>query len=157
LKKFKATEQLSMGSFLDKIFLDNSIRSYLIVAGSLLLIFLFKRLLSRYIAGVLFGLVRRVVRGVDKTSFVKLVVSPLEVFLLVLFSIIALDKLTFPKLLNVDVYKANVHEFVDAISIIVLIIVFIWLLLRIMDFTTMILHHRADQTADLPGADIGAG
>ncbi|OQP66067.1 hypothetical protein A3860_15905 [Niastella vici] len=137
-----------MGSFLDKIFLDNSIRSYLIVAGSLLLIFLFKRLLSRYIAGVLFGVVRRIVRGVDKSSFVKLVVSPLEVFLLVLFSIIALDKLTFPKLLNVDIYKANVHEFVDAISIIVLIIAFIWLLLRIMDFITMILHHRADQTND---------
>src|SRR6185369_11123447 len=116
-----------MGAFLNKIFLDNSIRSYLIVAGSLLLIFLFKRLLSRYLAGLLFGVVRRIVRGVDKNSFVKLVVSPLEVFLLVLFSLIALDKLTFPKLLNVDIYKANVHEFVDAISVIVLIIVFIWL------------------------------
>jgi MscS family membrane protein len=138
-----------MGAFLNKIFLDNSIRSYLIVAGSLLLIFLFKRLLSRYLAGLLFGFVRRIVRGVDKKSFVKLVVSPLEVFLLVLFSIIALDKLTFPQVLNVAVYnKASVRDFVDAISVIVLIIVFIWLLLRIMDFITMILHHRADQTAD---------
>lgn len=148
MKKFKATEYFSMESFLDKIFLDNSIRSYLIVAGSLLLIFLFKRLLSRYLAGVLFGIVRRVASGVDKMSFVKLVVSPLEVFLLVFFSIIALDKLTFPQRLNVVIYKANLREFVDAISIIVLIIVFIWLLLRIMDFITLILHHRADQTAD---------
>jgi MscS family membrane protein len=137
-----------MGSFLDKIFLDNSVRSYLIVAGSLLLIFLFKRLLSRYLAGLLFSLVKRVVRGVDKKSFIKLVVSPLEVFLLVLFSIIALDKLTFPSILNVVIYKANLREFIDAISVIVLIIVFIWLLLRIMDFIAMILHHRADQTAD---------
>src|SRR5690349_1117449 len=123
-----------MGSFLDKIFLDNSIRSYLIVAGTLLLIFLLKRLLSQYVAGLLFAIIKRVVRGVDKKSFVKLVVSPLEVFLLVLTTIIALDKLTFPKDLNVVIYKANVREFVDAISVIVLIIVFIWLLLRIMDF-----------------------
>jgi MscS family membrane protein len=137
-----------MGSFLDKIFLDNTIKSYLIVAGSLLLIFLFKRLLSRYLAEVLFVIVRRIVRGVDKASFIKLVVSPLEVFLLVLLSLIAFNKLNFPKDLNVDVYKFNVREFVDAISVIVLIIVFIWLLLRIMDFIAMILHHRADQTAD---------
>lgn len=137
-----------MGSFLDKIFLDNSVRSYLIVAGSLLLIFLFKRLLSRYLAGILFSFVKRIARGVDKKSFIKLVVSPLEVFLLVLLSIIVVDKLTFPRILNVVVYKANLREFVDAISIIVLIIVFIWLLLRIMDFIAMILHHRADQTAD---------
>jgi MscS family membrane protein len=137
-----------MGSFLDKVILDNSIKSYLIVAGSLLFIFLFKRLLSRYLAGVLFAIVRRVVRGVDKTSFIKLVVSPLEVFLLVLMSLIVFNKLTFPQDLNVDIYKFNVRQFVDAISTIVLIIVFIWLLLRIMDFIAMILHHRADQTFD---------
>lgn len=137
-----------MGSFLDKVIFDNSVKSYLIVAGSLLLIFLFKRLLSRYLAGVLFAIVRRMVRGVDKTSFIKLVVSPLEVFLLVLLSLIVFNKLNFPQDLNVDIYKFNVREFFDAISTIVLIIVFIWLLLRIMDFIAMILHHRADQTDD---------
>lgn len=118
------------------------------VAGSILLIVLFKRLLSRYLAGVLFAFVQRIVRGVDKRSFVKLVVSPLEVFLLVLLSLIVFDKLTFPQILNVEIYKFNVREFVDAVSTIVLIIVFIWLLLRIMDFIAMILHHRADQTHD---------
>lgn len=137
-----------MGSFLDLIILDNTVKSYLIVAGSLLLIVLLKRLMSRYAASLLFTLVRRMVRGIDKASFVKLVVSPLEVFLLVLLSLIALDKLTFPRILNVVIYKANVREFVDAISVIILIIVFIWLLLRIMDFIAMILHHRADQNAD---------
>ena len=137
-----------MGSFFDKVIFDNSIKSYLIVAGSLLLIFLFKRLLSRYLAGVLFAIVRRVVRGVDKSSFIKLVVSPLEVFLLVLLGLIVFNKLTFPQDLNVDIYKFNLREFVDAISTIVLIIVFIWLLLRVMDFIAMILHHRADQSAD---------
>lgn len=137
-----------MGSFLDKVIFDNTVKSYLMVAGSLLLIFLLKRLISRYLAGVLFAIVRRMVRGVDKMSFIKLVVSPLEVFLLVLLSLIAFNKLTFPQDLNVDIYKFNVREFVDAISTIVLIIVFIWLLLRIMDFIAMILHHRADQAAD---------
>lgn len=137
-----------MKAFLDKVILDNTILSYLIVAGSILLIVLLKRLMSRYLAGLLFGLVRRIARGVDKRSFVKLVVSPLEVFLLLLLSVIALDKLSFPAVLNVIIYKVSVREFIDACSIIVLIITFIWLLLRIMDFIAMIIHHRADQTAD---------
>lgn len=137
-----------MGSFLDKIILDNSIESYIIVAGSLLIIFIFKRLLSRYLAGLLSTVVSRMARGVDKKSFVKLVVSPLEVFLLLLLSVIVLDKLTFPKVINVVIYKATVHEFIDAVTTIVLIITFIWLLLRIMDFIALILHHRADQSTD---------
>jgi MscS family membrane protein len=118
------------------------------VAGSLLLIILFKRLLSRYVAGVLFAIVQRIVHGIDKKTFVKLVLSPLEVFLLVLLSLIVFDKLSFPQILNVEIYKFNLREFIDAVSTIVLIILFIWLLLRIMDFITMILHHRTDQTAD---------
>jgi Small-conductance mechanosensitive channel len=137
-----------MQTFLDKVILDNTIRSYLIAAASILLIVLLKRLISRYLAGLLFTLVKRIARGVDKRSFVKLVVSPLEVFLLLLFSVIVLDKLNFPELLNVIIYKVSVREFVDAVGIIVLIITFIWLLLRIIDFIAIILHHRADQTAD---------
>jgi MscS family membrane protein len=137
-----------MQTFLDKVILDNTILRYLIVAGSILLIVLLKRLMSRYLAGILFGLVRRIARGVDKRSFVKLVVSPLEVFLLLLLSVIALDKLNFPSVMNVTIYKVNLRQLIDAIAIIVLIITFIWLLLRIMDFIAMIIHHRADQTAD---------
>jgi MscS family membrane protein len=137
-----------MGSILDKVFLDNSLRSYIIVAGSLLIIFLFKRLMSRYLAGLLFSFVSRVAHGVDKKSFVKLVVSPLELFLLLLLSVIVVNELTFPKAINVVIYKATVHEFIDAVTTIVLIITFISLLLRIMDFIAMILHHRADQTSD---------
>jgi MscS family membrane protein len=138
-----------MQTFLDKVILDNTILRYLIVAGSILLIILLKRLMSRYLAGILFGLVRRIARGVDKSSFVKLMVSPLEVFLVLLLSVVALDKLNFPSVMNVTIYKVNLRQLIDAIAIIVLIITFIWLLLRIMDFIVMIIHHRADQTADL--------
>src|SRR5687767_8204309 len=102
-----------MQTFLDKVILDNTILRYLIVAGSILLIVLLKRLMSRYLAGILFGLVRRIARGVDKRSFVKLVVSPLEVFLLLLLSVIALDKLNFPSVMNVTIYKVNLRQLID--------------------------------------------
>lgn len=137
-----------MNKFLDGVFLDNTIRSYLLVGGSILLAVLFKRYLSRYIAGLLYRVIRRLASGVDKKSFVNLVVSPLETFLLMLVVIISLDKLTFPSLFDINLYKLSLHGFIDGAAIIVMIITFNWLLLRIIDFVAMILQHKADLTPD---------
>jgi MscS family membrane protein len=138
-----------MNDFLDKVILDNTVRSYLVVAGVILLTILFKRYLSRYIAGLIFKLVKRVAKGIDKSSFVRLVVSPLETFLLLVVAIVSIDKLRFPELLNVRIYRIHLHEFIDAVSVIVLIVTFIWLLLRMIDFIAMILNQKAEMPADV--------
>lgn len=137
-----------MDRFLDGVFLDNTIRSYLLVGGSILLALFFKRYLSRYIAGLIYRIIHRFVSDVDKKSFVNLVVSPLETFLLLLVCIVSLDKLTFPRLFDIGLYKIRLHNLIDGIAIIVLILTFIWLLLRIIDFIAMILQHKADLTPD---------
>jgi len=137
-----------MDNFLDKIFLDNKIRDYLLVISIFLLVFILKRFLSRYFAGLLFRIVNKISKGVDKKSFINLVVSPLETFLLVLVTILSLYKLAFPKVLNVQVYKMNMQSLVESASIIILIISFIWLLLRIIDFIAVILHQKANLTPD---------
>ena len=143
-----------MRNFLDQVFLNNTIRSYFLVAGTILLAILIKRILSRYIAGLLFALVKRLARGIDKKSFVKLVVSPLEVFLLLLISIIAFDKLNYPIINGVDVgkitvlYKDTLQEFIKSVSVIVLVCTFSWLLLRILEFIALILQQKADQKPD---------
>lgn len=137
-----------MDKFLDTVILDNPIRSYLVVTGTILLVLFLKRILSRYIAGLLFRVVRKIAKGIDKPSFVNLVVSPLETFLLLIVSIISLDKLTFPKALNFTIYKITLHSLIDGVAVIVVIITFIWLLLRIIDFIAMILHQKAEQTHD---------
>lgn len=138
-----------MNKFLNQVIFDNTVQSYLIVAGIILLTVLFKRYLSRYIAGLIFGLVKRVAKGVDKATFVRLVVRPLETFLLLLISIISIDKLVFPKVLDVNVYKIRLHDFIDALSVIVLIVAFIWLLLRVIDFIAMILNQKAERPAEV--------
>ncbi|HTF30174.1 MAG TPA: mechanosensitive ion channel domain-containing protein [Flavitalea sp.] len=138
-----------MESFLDTIILDNTIRSYLIVTGSILLAVVLKRFLSRYIAGLLFRIVKRIAVGVDKTSFVNLVVSPLEIFLLLLVGLIAIEKLTFPTILDVRVYKTTTHAMFEIVAVVTFVISFIWLLLRIIDFIAMILHQKANATGDV--------
>lgn len=138
-----------MWNFLDKVILDNQIRAYLVVAGIIFLTVLFKRYLSRYIAGLMFRLVKRIAQGVDKHSFVRLVVSPLETFLLLAVSIVAVDGLIFPSILDIKIYKVHLHDLIDAVSVIVLIITFIWLLLRMIDFIAMILNQKAEKPADV--------
>jgi MscS family membrane protein len=128
--------------------LDNSIRIYLLVAGSILMAVILKRVLSRYIAGLLFRLVKRIAKGVDKKSFVDLVVSPLEIFLLLLVTLISLEKLKFPEMLNFRIYKTSTLSIVEVVSVVVFVISFIWLLLRIIDFIAMILHQKANAAGD---------
>ncbi|MBY0537080.1 MAG: mechanosensitive ion channel family protein [Chitinophagaceae bacterium] len=147
-----------MKEFLNRVILDNPVKSYLWVIGIIFIVFLFKHYLSRYIAGLLFRVVKKVARGVDKTTFVNLVVAPLKTFLLILITLIAFEKLHFPttpfSILGVEIepnftiYKVSFRTIVDSISIIVLIISFIWLLRRVIDFIAMILEQKANLTAD---------
>jgi MscS family membrane protein len=138
-----------MNDFLDQVILDNSIRDYLIVIGIILLFFLFKRYLSKYFAGLLFRIVRLVLRDVQKPPFVNLVLQPLQILLVVVVTMIAFEQLTFPTALKFSIYKTSFHAIVESCSKIILLVVFTWFLLRVIDFTAIVLEQRANLTAEL--------
>jgi MscS family membrane protein len=137
-----------MNDFFEQVILDNTVRQYCIILGVILFTLALKRLISKYFASLLFLLVSKIWKDIDKKSFTGLVVKPLGFFLLVLVSIIALHKLTFPSLLNVDVYRFTVKEFIHTIGSIVLVLSFCALLLRMIDFIALILEKKADLTPD---------
>ncbi len=138
-----------MNDILDQVWLENTIRSYLWVIGTIIFVLLLKRIISKYLAGLMFRVVHRFWKGVDKRSFINLLVQPLGLFLVILVTIIALHKLTFPAELDVEVYKFTIKQVFHSVATMVLIIAFIWLLLRIIDFISMILEVKADLTPDL--------
>ncbi|MFN8289185.1 MAG: mechanosensitive ion channel [Chitinophagaceae bacterium] len=137
-----------MNDFLEQVWLDNKVKHYFIVAGVILFVWLLKRFISRYLAGLLYTLVHKVWKDVDKQSFVKLVVKPLGFFLAILISVITLYKLRFPADLDIDIYKYTVKEIVQCIGNIILIVSLTSLLIRLIDFIAMILEKRANLTAD---------
>jgi MscS family membrane protein len=137
-----------MNDFLNRIFWDNSIRAYVIVGGVILFVLLMKRFISRYIAGLIFRIVKKIWKDVDRKSFSDLVVQPLGFFLLIMVSIVSLHKLVFPRVLDVEIYKATTKAIIHTAGNIILIILFIWLLLRIIDFIALILEKKANLTAD---------
>ena len=55
-----------MFNFFDEIFLDNSVKSYLLVLAVILFVILLKRFISRYVAGLLFNLIKRIWKDLDK-------------------------------------------------------------------------------------------
>jgi len=137
-----------MNEFLEQIWLDNLVKNYFIVAGVILFVWLLKKFISRYFAGLIYSIVHKVWKDVDKRSFISLVIKPLGLFLAILISIIALYRLNFPTDLNVEVYKYTVKQIIQCFGNIILIVSFTNLLIRIIDFIALILEKRADLTPD---------
>jgi MscS family membrane protein len=138
-----------MNDILQQVWWGNTLINYFIVAGIILFVWLLKRFISRYLAGLLYGLVHKIWKDVDKRSFISLVVKPLGLFLAVLVSIATLYKLNFPQEINTEIYKYTVKAIFHCLGNIILIVSFTSLLIRIIDFIALILEKRANLTADL--------
>lgn len=130
----------------DFIILDNTLGTYILIAGIVLLAVSLKQYISRLIATLVFKIVKRIAYGVDQRSFVNLVTPPLENFFVILVTLIALEKLNYPDLFDVSIYKVQLHRVVEIIAMLVMITSFIWLLLRIIDFIAIILEQKANMT-----------
>jgi MscS family membrane protein len=137
-----------MNSFFDKIIWDNSIKAYSIVVGIILLLWIVKKLVSKYCAGIIYRLVLRARKTVNKEHFFTLLVKPIEIFLLLFFSYIAIDKLHFPKALNFEVFNYPSKTILTCIANASLVISFIWMCLRVIDFMAVILEEKANKTKD---------
>lgn len=137
-----------MNEFLNRVWLDNTVKSYFIVAGVILFVLLVKRYMARYLAGLIFYFVRSIWKTIDKKAFINLVAKPLGFFLAVLVTVISLYKLKFPEQLDADIYRITLKELLHGFGSLIIILSFIRLLLRIIDFVALILHIKADQTPD---------
>ncbi|MFI5186983.1 MAG: mechanosensitive ion channel family protein [Chitinophagales bacterium] len=137
-----------MNDFFDQLYFDNTVKDYFISFGIILFILLLNRIISKYFAGLIFSLVKRIWKNVDRNSFLGLLIHPLGIFVIVFVSLIALHRLNFPGRWNLEVYRYTVKDVFDSIGTTIFIICFIWLLLRMIDFIATVLQRRADITED---------
>ena len=132
-----------MHDFWNIVILDNPLRSYVIVAATILFVIILKRYLSRLIAGLIFRMIRRMGAGLDRSDFLELVLGPIGTFLVVFVSVSSIEKLHFPSELNFDIYEVTSKTMIRGLGSIILIIAFIWLLLRLVDFIATVLRNKA--------------
>lgn len=134
--------------FLDEIYFDNTVRSYLVVAGIILFVLIVKRYLSHYLVSVIYKIAKRFWKTLDRKSFLDLVVEPFKWFLAIVISVFAIDKLSFPSDLNYEIYGHSTKDIFSRVGPGIIIVSFIWLVLRLIDFIAVVLEGKASLTAD---------
>ena len=138
-----------MNNILQQVILDNTVKNYLIWFSAILVVVLIKRFLSKYIAGLLFRLIKRASWNIEKKAFVDLLLGPLEGFLVIFVTLLSLDRLKFPSVMDFYVHRISFKQIVDSLGAAVMVIAFTWLLLRIIDFISMLLEQKANLTPQL--------
>src|SRR6476620_9046144 len=113
-----------MKEFLQFQFLDNTIQTYIEVFATIFIALIIKRIISKYLAVLLFRLFTRAGRIFHKQAFLEFIVCPLETFIFLFIVIIALDKLHLPSFLNFTIYRTNTRQVLDGIANTTLIIAF---------------------------------
>ncbi len=127
--------------------LDNTVQNYLYVIGIIILALIIKRVVSRYFTGVLFRIITKAGKKFNRDAFCNLLLEPLELFLLILVILISVDRLlVYPAKWNFYLYKLRFSDILDGLVNATMIIVFIWLCLRIIDFIATVLEERANIT-----------
>lgn len=135
-----------MKSFLQSVYFDNTVESYLICLGAILLVLLLNRYLSRYISAAFFRVLNRTSLHIQRETFIHLLRGPVNVFLLLLVMFLTFDKLRFPRALEFTIHRISFRQILDSTGNAALTIAFIWLLLRLIDFIATVLEQRADLT-----------
>jgi MscS family membrane protein len=131
-----------MDGFWNQMIFDNPLKKYLFVFIAIVLGFLLKRIISRFIAGQLFRAATTLGKGIDKNSFVKLLLDPIEIFLIAFIAIVGIDKLRFPTVLEFEVFEVPFKSIVHGLAKTILIVAFIWLLLRTINFISLVLKEK---------------
>ncbi|HEY6975983.1 MAG TPA: mechanosensitive ion channel family protein [Chitinophagaceae bacterium] len=131
-----------MKEFLQFQFLNNTIQTYIEVFATIFIALIIKRIISKYLAVLLFRLFTKAGRIFHKQAFLELIVGPLETFIFFFIVIIALDKLHLPAFLNFTIYRTNTRQVLDGIANTALIIAFIRLCLRLIKFFALILEEK---------------
>jgi MscS family membrane protein len=131
-----------MNGFWDQFIFDNPLKKYLFVFIAIIVGLVFKRIFSKFVAGQLFKAATTLGKGIDKTAFVKLLLDPLEIFLIAFITIVGIDKLRFPSALDFEIFEVPFKSIVHGFAKTILIVVFIWLLLRVIDFISMVVKEK---------------
>ena len=137
-----------MQDLTNKIVLNNPVGDYLVVALVLLIIFILKKRASKNITRLIFFLFRKLGRKINETEFFELVLAPLENFIVFLTGFLAFSGLTFPKAFRFHVLKSTSHDLISGLATGVLIYLFFYTILKVIDYMAIVLEKRANQTKD---------
>lgn len=142
------------GNFWNLSFLGNTVSNFTWFLGILLLGFIFKRVVSKVLNRLIFRFFKKFAAEVKADKFVELLLRPMELLLLSITLYFAINMLDYP--LNEILFKKSIlvdgKQIVDQTLVIdlidlffegLIIILFTWVVLRVIDFVCFVLLHKA--------------
>ena len=133
---------------LDQQFLNNSLRSYIVIGAIFIVAFLVKRFISRFFASLIYTWIDKKNHSDLRKSHVRRLIIPIEQFLIYMVAVVALYELNFPIDWNIHLYKLTLQVFVEAVVKLFFIVLFIRVCLRTLEFVAIILEEKARLTKD---------
>ena len=132
--------------FLNQVYFENTVKSYIVVLATILGILAFRKLLSHSIATLLHRFVKKTWGTIEKKKFVSLTVEPLGWFIAITVAVFAIDKLNFPQEWNFKIYHHAFDEILQKAGMVFIIIAFIRLVVRLVDFIALVLQEKGGLT-----------
>lgn len=137
-----------MENWMGKIIFENQAADILIVIGVLMLMLLLRKRATKKLVGFIFYLFRKKGKSTSEKEFMELVLSPLENFIITLTAYLALSTLVFPRILKFKIVKLTSPDLFEGIATLVLIFFFFQTLLRVIDYLSIVMEKKANETAD---------
>lgn len=129
-----------MNEFLNHVYFNNSVRAYVAVGATILIVILFKRYIAHYLALVIFKVLKIRWKNIDFPAFRSLAAKPLGIFFAVLITVTALDKLTLPSELEFSLYKITFRELLRMTGTFLIIFTFFQFILKLIDFVMLMVQ-----------------
>lgn len=144
-------------TFFEQIFWGNSLKTYAIITGIIIIGLLFKRIVSRLLSQLIFKLFKKFADQVNSETFIALLIKPIEFFISVFTFYIAVKQLKHPLDVTFFKYKKTIDkvkidevftigELVDKVFLFLILLSIFWIVLRMIDFVAHVLLVRAAKT-----------
>jgi MscS family membrane protein len=133
---------------LEQQFFNNSVQTYIIIIAIILVAFILKRFVSRFLAGLIYTWIDKKNNSELRKSHVHRLVVPIEQFLIYLVAVVALYELHFPESWNIHLFKLTLQQVVESGVKFFLILLFIRVCLRTLEFISIVLEEKAKLTKD---------
>lgn len=133
--------------FLGKSYFGNTVSDYLWLVGTFLLVFIFKKFISRYISHIIYALIQRMSVSVGREQLDKLLIRPLNLFLMLVVVFMASRHIHWPE--EWDLRPADEFGLKMIVSRGFYILVtysFVAIALRMVDYLGLVLAARAEKT-----------
>lgn len=135
-----------MNQFLQYQFLDNSIQQYINVIGIIVLVLIIKKYFSKFITQIIFQSIGKSIDKSRRVDISKVLIKPLGFLILTFITIAAINNLNYPAAFEFKIYRVQFSDILNSFTNLVLIIILIWVLFRLVDFISIILEYKANET-----------